>query len=64
MHDLIFGLGFVAIVEGLVLALAPSRLKDLAAMLEQIPPARMRFLGLAVLGIGVFLLALAKFGLT
>lgn len=62
MRDLIFGLGFVAIVEGLVLALAPSRLQELAEMLRRITPGQMRFLGLTALAVGVVMVGWAKSG--
>jgi len=53
--DILFGLGFVAIVEGLVLALAPSRLTQVLDMLRDIGPDRTRTLGLVILAGGVLL---------
>ena len=60
--DLLFGLGFVAIVEGLVLALAPSRLEQVLEILRQIGPERTRTLGLLVVSGGVMLVWLAQRG--
>lgn len=53
--DILFGLGFVAIVEGLVLALAPSRLEQVLDILRQIGHERTRTLGLAIATGGVVL---------
>ncbi len=53
--DILFGLGFVAIVEGLVLALAPSRLEQVLDMLRDIGAERTRTLGLVILAGGVLL---------
>ncbi|MBL4874758.1 MAG: DUF2065 domain-containing protein [Rhodobacteraceae bacterium] len=55
LTDILFGLGFVAIVEGLVLALAPSRLAQLLDMLREIGPERTRTLGLVIVAGGVLL---------
>ncbi len=55
LTDILFGLGFVAIVEGLVLALAPSRLQQVLDMLREIGPERTRTLGLVILASGVLL---------
>ena len=55
LTDILFGLGFVAIVEGLVLALAPTRLEQVLDMLRDIGPERTRTLGLAILAGGVLL---------
>jgi len=55
LTDILFGLGFVAIVEGLVLALAPSRLAQLLDMLREIGPERTRVLGLVIVAGGVLL---------
>ncbi len=54
--DILFGLGFVAIVEGLVLALAPSRLDEVLEILRQIGLERTRAMGLAIIAGGVLLI--------
>ena len=60
LTDILFGLGFVAIVEGLVLALAPSRLDKVLDMLRDIGPERTRTLGLVILTGGVLLVWLTR----
>lgn len=60
INDLLLGLGFVAVIEGLVLALAPSRLEDILEALRAIGPDRMRFLGLFAIAVGVLLIWLAR----
>lgn len=52
--------GFVLVFEGLIFALLPRRLDDLAAFLAQIPVDTRRLLGLAALAVGVLLLWLAR----
>ena len=58
--DLLLGLGLVAVIEGLVLALAPHRLRDLLKAMEEMPPETLRMGGLAFVALGVGLVALAK----
>jgi len=53
--DILYGLGFVAIVEGLVLALAPSRLEQMLEILRQIGHERTRTMGLVIATGGVLL---------
>jgi hypothetical protein len=53
-------LGLVLVVEGLALALAPSRMEDLLAAFAQMPRDRRRLLGLAAVAIGVSLVWLAR----
>ena len=55
LTEILFGLGFVAIIEGLVLALAPSRLMKVLEMLREIGPERTRTLGLVLVSGGVLL---------
>lgn len=50
----------VLVVEGLVLALAPSRLEDLLQALSALPKETRRLLGLAALAFGVILLWIAR----
>lgn len=60
IDDIIFGLGFVAVVEGLVLALAPNRLKQALLLLLSIPPERLRVLALIFIALGVALIAFVR----
>jgi uncharacterized protein len=43
---LFLGLGLVLIIEGLVFALAPSRLEDVLEMLRRLPIEARRLIGL------------------
>ena len=53
MSELIFALGLVAVLEGLVLVLAPSRFEDLVKALESMSHDKRRLLGLLFVAIGV-----------
>ncbi len=59
MSLLLLGLGLVLVIEGLVFALAPSRLEDLLEALRQMPVEARRLIGLAAMAAGVFLIWLA-----
>jgi len=54
------GLGLVLVIEGLVFALAPSRLDDLVEMMARLTPEQRRAIGLVAMAIGVGLVWLAK----
>ena len=60
MATILLAIGLVLCVEGLVFALAPSRLEDLLDALRQIPVDTRRMIGLAALAIGVTLIWIAK----
>ncbi len=55
----VFGLGFVALVEGLVLALAPTHLRKVLEMLERLDGEARRAIGLTAVTIGVALIWVA-----
>jgi uncharacterized protein YjeT (DUF2065 family) len=57
---LLLAAALVLIVEGLVLALAPSRIDKALELLAAMKPEARRFLGLGALAVGVMLLALAR----
>jgi len=57
---IILALGLVLVVEGLALALAPSRMEDLLALFARMPHDRRRLLGLAAVAGGVILVGLAR----
>ena len=59
MSILLAGLGLTLVIEGLVLALLPSRLEDLLRMLEQTPKEARRIMGLLAVATGVFIVWLA-----
>ena len=56
----LLGLGLVFVIEGLVLALAPSRLEQVLAALAGLPPERRRRFGLVAVAGGVGLVWLAR----
>jgi hypothetical protein len=60
IDDLLLGLGLVAIVEGLALALAPSRLREVLEMIERINVENRRLIGLLAVTAGVVLVWLAR----
>ena len=60
LGDLILGLGFVCLVEGLVLALIPSRLEEMLAYFRTLSPDALRVAGLTAAICGVVLIAVSK----
>ncbi|MBJ3761210.1 DUF2065 domain-containing protein [Maribius pontilimi] len=61
MATIVLALGLVLILEGLVFALAPSRLEDLLDAMRQMPLEARRLIGLLALVAGALLIALARF---
>jgi uncharacterized protein len=53
-------LGLVLVLEGLALALAPSRIEDLLAFFARLSRDQRRMMGLAAVAIGVVLVAIAR----
>jgi hypothetical protein len=55
MKDFIVALGLVLVIEGLILAAFPSRIRDALETMRVTPDQQLRIVGLvaAVLGIGV-----------
>ncbi len=56
----ILAIGLVLVVEGLVFALAPSRIEDMLALVARMPVETRRLIGVGALAIGVMLLWLAR----
>lgn len=56
---IVFGLGFVAIAEGLALALAPSYLRAILEMLARLDADARRIVGLTAVTIGIALVWIA-----
>ena len=52
MSDLVVGLAFFLIIEGLVYALAPRFLVEMARLLPSVPEQRLRLFGLGAVGLG------------
>jgi hypothetical protein len=60
IEDALLGLGFVAVLEGLLVALAPDRVERLLEAFRAIGPDRLRPLGLVSVALGVGLIWLAR----
>lgn len=60
MATLATALGLVLVIEGLALALAPSRFEDLLAALASLGPERRRLIGLGAVAAGVALVSLVR----
>lgn len=60
MSVILLAIGLVLVVEGLVLALAPSRMEDIVKALAEISPETRRTLGLGAVTIGTVCVWLAK----
>lgn len=60
IDDLLFGFGLVAVIEGLVLALAPMRLREALEMMRSLPPEQVRLIGLLAVTLGTGLLWFAR----
>ncbi len=56
---LFLGIGLVLIIEGLVFALAPSRLEEVLEMLRQLPVEARRLIGLGAVTLGLIFLWIA-----
>lgn len=57
---LLLGLGLVLVIEGVALALAPSRIEDVLEAIRNIPVETRRMLGLGAVALGVFLVWIAR----
>jgi len=53
--DLVVGLGFLLMAEGLPLFAAPDRYRRLLARIETLPDRVLRYAGLAAMGVGLAL---------
>ena len=60
METLLTALGLVLVIEGLALALAPSRIEEVLALLAALGPEGRRRLGLAAVATGVAVVALVR----
>ncbi|CAN5802152.1 hypothetical protein BH23PSE1_BH23PSE1_12750 [soil metagenome] len=60
IDDVLLALGLVAIVEGLVLALAPSRLREALDLIRAMDPDQLRMIGLLAVVAGIGLVWLAR----
>lgn len=60
MSWVLLGLGLVLVLEGLVFALAPSRLDEALDFIRNTPPEARRLVGLAAVALGVALVWIAR----
>ncbi len=60
MTLVVLAIGLVLVLEGLALALAPSRIEDLLAFFAGLSRDQRRFMGLVAMALGVALIALAR----
>ena len=60
MTLILLALGLVLVVEGLVLALAPSRIDQVLALIASLSTDQRRMIGLAAVALGVALVWLAR----
>ena len=54
MTDFLTALALVLVIEGLFMAILPTRLRQIVMMLEQMPPESLRIGGLVAAALGVF----------
>jgi len=59
--DVLTGLGLVAVIEGLVLALAPLRFEELLETFRRMDVSTRRSIGLVVMAVGVGLIWVARY---
>ena len=64
LTEIVTILGCVAVLEGLVLALAPSRFEDLVKWLGKLDISSRRNIGLLIVALGVFLVWVSKYYFT
>lgn len=60
MTWILMGLGLVLVIEGLVFALAPSRLDEIVELMAKLTPEQRRGIGLVAVALGVGLVWLAR----
>ena len=53
MNDVLIGLAFVFVIEGLIYAVFPNGAKKMAAQVQNIPESNLRVAGVVALAIGV-----------
>ena len=60
LDDLLTAFGLVLVLEGAYLALFPHRLRQILAMMEQVPPEALRVGGLVAAALGAVLVWLIR----
>ena len=59
LSAILLGIGMVLVIEGLVFALAPSRLDELVRLISQIPLDTRRLMGLGAVTLGAVIVSFA-----
>ena len=60
MNEFVVAVGLVLVIEGLLYALAPGRLKQMLVMMERAPEESLRTIGLVAIALGVAIIWLAR----
>lgn len=60
MSDLIVAIGLVFVIEGLVYALFPAAMRSMVVEITKMPDNAMRWFGIFVLSLGVFIVWLIR----
>ncbi len=60
IEEFVLALGLVAVIEGLVLVLAPRRMEDVLRSIAQISVEARRIVGLVAVAVGVFIVWVAR----
>jgi uncharacterized protein YjeT (DUF2065 family) len=60
MVEFVTAIGLVFVIEGLLYAALPGRMKNLMKVAEQVPPETMRNVGVIAIAVGVAIVWLAR----
>lgn len=60
MSELVTAIGLVLVIEGLIYAVAPGRLKSMAELASRIPDDMLRNAGIVAVAAGVFVVWLGR----
>ncbi len=60
MRDLIIAIGLLLFIEGLVIAIFPSRIKNMVKIIERTKNKNLRFTGLLCLSVGFIIVWFMK----
>ena len=60
MGELITAIGFIFFIEGLLLAIFPSRIKNMLEIIKKTPESKLRNFGITFLIIGFFIISYIK----
>ena len=63
MSDLVTALGLVLVIEGLIYAVNPSALKQMMALIHEIPDATLRIAGIGAIVLGFVIVWITRSGM-